>query len=124
MDQIQVLLAVDSLMLGELLRRTIEREADLVVVGQVDNPIDLLVAVGAMEPDVVLHTWPDSDEMPGVFSHLLTEYPDLVVIGLPSAADRAVSCRQVIQRTETAVSSIKDLLAEIRTAADSLRLHA
>jgi hypothetical protein len=120
---IRVLLAVESQMLSEL-KEHIERDDNMEVVGEVSevaNPLDLLLAVDGTQANVVIHGWPESQEMPGVCTHLLAEFPDLLVIGIPPSRDRAVACRQTITKTTIRMAGMEDLLAEIRQTEPALR---
>jgi len=116
-DDIQVLLAVESPMLREALRETIRREPILNMVGEVSDPVDLLVAVRQTQANVVIMTWPETDGVPGVCSHLLLEFPELVVIGISATSDRVVACRQTITVSDLPVAGLRDLLSEICNAA-------
>ncbi|MFQ5881375.1 MAG: hypothetical protein ACE5I9_02720 [Candidatus Methylomirabilales bacterium] len=59
----------------------IERQDDMEVVGEVLHPVDLLVAVRETEADVLILALKNSEE-PGLCSHLLTEHPNLTILGL------------------------------------------
>jgi DNA-binding NarL/FixJ family response regulator len=78
----KVLLAVESPDRRELLRKLIEHEPGLELVGEVADPIDLLVEVKRTEADAVVQDWP-SEETTGIVSILLIEYPDLLLVGIP-----------------------------------------
>ena len=114
MKKTRVVLALDSPMLGELLRNLIQREAGVEVVDEVDDPVDLLLGVDLSRVDVVIHSWPESHEMPGICTHLLGEYPDLLLIGIPPSADCAYACRQAIATTTLPSGKLRDVIAHIR----------
>ena len=114
MSGTRVLLAVDSPLFRDLLRNRIAREDHMDVVGDVADPMDLLLAVRRTGANVLIHSWPDSEEMPGICSHLLLEYPALAVIGIPPDAERAYSCRQTITTTIVEMDGLRGLLDEIR----------
>jgi hypothetical protein len=85
------------------------------------DPIDLLSAVGEMQAEVVVVTLPDSGEMPGICSHLLYEYPQLLILALSSTRSRAYVYRQVITVEQLSSTSDADILTAVRKArADSL----
>jgi len=108
---IRLLFAVDSATVCERLQALFEQDPDIEVVGQVTDPVDVLLAVNEMQVDVVVQTWPQSGKPPGFVSTLLAEYPDLLVIGIPPRQDRAYACRQRIARTK--LPTIEDLIPEI-----------
>jgi len=109
----KILLAVESPLLRELLCERIENEGGVAVVEQSVDSIDLLVAVGQAQADVIIQTWPENGEMPSICSHMFLEYPDLIVIGLPADSDRAVVCRQTIAKTEFQGVGLQDLFSTI-----------
>lgn len=117
MKRTKVLLAVESPILRELLSENIEKELDVEVVDESVDPIDLLVAVGRTEADVIIQTWPAGGEMPNILTHLFVEYPELLVIGLPDDSDRAVVCRSTITKTEFPMLGFQELLSQLRPAA-------
>jgi len=110
-----VLLAVEPPLLSEVLRERLEHEDGLDVVTQRFDPIDLLVAVGQTEADVVVLSWPANGEMPPICTHLFAEYPELVVFGLREDSDAAVVCHQTITTRDLPSGSlgIQDLLSVI-----------
>lgn len=120
MNTIRVLLAVDSPMLRELLKDRIQPQRDIEVVGEAADPVDLLLAVHATQADVVIHTWPESTT-PGICSHLLAEYPGLLVIGIPPNENRAYACHQAISTTRLPTAGLEEMLAEIRQTVPALK---
>jgi DNA-binding NarL/FixJ family response regulator len=93
---VKVLLANGPEVLRTGLATLLQQQSDIEVVGTVLDPIELLVAVGDTQADVVVLTLPDSGEMPGICSHLLHEYPQLLILALSSARTRACVYRQAI----------------------------
>lgn len=118
---VRVLIAVESAMLGELLKDLIDREPNMDVVGKVSDPMDALLAVEETQADVLIHTWPESGRMPGICEHLLNEYPDLLVIGIAPNQDRAYACRRAITTTTLLTAGLQDVLSEIRLIEPALR---
>src|SRR6266568_9431265 len=92
----------------------LQRQSDIEVVGTVLDPIELLVAVGDTQADVVVVTLPDSGEMPGICSHLLHEYPQLLILALSSARTRACIYRQAITVEPLADISDEGILTAVR----------
>jgi DNA-binding NarL/FixJ family response regulator len=111
---IRVVLSSGSPMIGEALEAILEQEEDIEVVGKVTDPVDLLIAVAETRADVVIHSWPDSDQLPGICSHLLMEYPCLLIIGIPTTVDRMCVSRQVILTRSLPSEKPQDLLTQIR----------
>ena len=113
MSKIRVLLALDSPLLRELLRKLIDREPDIEVVDEVDDPVDLLLGADLANVNAVVHAWP-SAQMPGICTLLLGEYPDLLLVGIPRGAECAYACRQAIATTPLPNASLDDLIKTIR----------
>ena len=122
MSNIRVLLALDPPLLREAVRCHLEREAGIEVVGEVQDPVDLLIAVEQFQADVVLHSWPTSEETPGVCTNLLLEYPDLVAIGLSPDGDVAYISRLEIATNAHPVRGMQHMLGELRQAVDERSL--
>src|ERR1700756_5385427 len=79
-NKIRILLANRPQLLYESLENLIQCQTDMEVVGEVFDPVELLLMVGRTQADVVVIALPSSDEEPGIFSHLLAEYPQLLIL--------------------------------------------
>ena len=88
MKKIRILLANRPRMMREVVREMIEAQPDMEVVGEVLDPLELIVAVRETEADAVILALEGSEE-PGLTSHLLAEYPKLTILGLPSRGKTA-----------------------------------
>jgi DNA-binding NarL/FixJ family response regulator len=115
-------LAIEPPAFRESVRNLLDNEFDIEVVGAATRPLDLLVKVGSTQADVLVHSWPIRPEMPGICTNLLTEYPELTIIGISSAANRIYRCRQEITVTPCVMLGLEDLLPEIRSlSAEALK---
>jgi DNA-binding NarL/FixJ family response regulator len=92
----------------------LQQQSDIEVVGTVLDPIELLVAVEDTQADVVVVTLPDTGEMPGICSHLLHEYPQLLILALSSDRTRACVYRQAITVEPLTDISDEGILAVLR----------
>jgi len=110
---IKVLLALDSPDRRELVRKLIEQEPGVELVGEVADPIDLLVEVKRQQADLVVQEWP-GEEIPGICSHLLIEYPDLLLIGIPRDSAHVFLCRQTVSKRRFPSAKLQEVLARIR----------
>jgi DNA-binding NarL/FixJ family response regulator len=88
MAPIRILLAQLQGMLRDVVLQLLDGQADMTVVDDVDDPIDTLLAAGRTHADVVVLGMED-DELPGVASHLLDEYPHLKVLAITPDGRRA-----------------------------------
>jgi DNA-binding NarL/FixJ family response regulator len=113
-SSVKVLLANGPEALPIGLATLLQQQSDIEVVGTVVDPVELLVAVGDTRADVVVVTLPDSGEMPGICSHLLHEYPQLLILALSSARTRACVYRQAITVEPLADISDEGILTAVR----------
>jgi hypothetical protein len=110
LNMTKILFAVRPQLLRDALCRQLAAQPDLQVVGDVDNDLDLLLAVRATEAEVVVHSW-QGDRMPALYTHLLQEYPGLTVIGLTEEGELR-HCQQRIVETRLA-DGIESLVATL-----------
>jgi len=117
---LNILLAVESPFLGDLLSDGIRRQPDMAIVGEigeVSNPLDLLLALHATEADVLVQSWAERQEAPDAScSHLFAQHPDLLLIGVPPNGTRAYMCQQTLRTTPLAISGLDQMLRGIRTS--------
>ena len=82
--RIQVLLSqLPGLLRDSSIWQIFVEQVDMALVGEVNNSVDLLVAVRQTGADVVVVGMQD-DRLPGVASHLLKEYPQLKILAVSS----------------------------------------
>ena len=74
------MLASRPKMLSEVIRRMVEHQPDMEVVGEVLDPIELLIAARATPVDVVIITPLKADGNPRLCSQLLGEHPSLKIM--------------------------------------------
>jgi DNA-binding NarL/FixJ family response regulator len=98
--------------LEELLRH----HSDVEVVGSVIGLVELLITVEDTQADVVVTTLPDSGEMPGICSHLLVEYPQLLILALSLGRTKACIYQQAIVVESLVDISEEEILKAIRKA--------
>ena len=89
MQKIKVMLASRPRMLSNVIRNIIERQSDMVVVGNVIDPIKLLVAIREIEVDAVIMTPIKANGEPKICSHLLAEHPRLKLLTLSAKGEAA-----------------------------------
>jgi DNA-binding transcriptional LysR family regulator len=116
--RIRVLFSAMSPLLAVLLTDLIQRHADLEVVGKPSpEPVDLLLAVREYEADVVIMALANPAEPPGISSHLLAEYPDLLVLALSiNTESGSVYYRPAISNRPVTVLTGDSIVKAIRTA--------
>lgn len=99
----------------EVVRDMIERQEDMEVVGEVSDPLDLLMAVRETEADAVIVALMHS-EGPGLCSHLLAEYPNLTILALVSTGEAAFVEQLCPRRREIVEPSELNVLSALRYA--------
>ncbi|HTN74854.1 MAG TPA: hypothetical protein VL096_06390 [Pirellulaceae bacterium] len=106
-------------MLRDTLRCRLADEADVVLVGDVDNELDLLLAVRATQANVVIHVW-NEEQMPPIYTHLLQEFPGLQLLGISPNGQDATHIEQRIWRKQLANANVDELLSSLRTESATL----
>lgn len=114
LDRVRVLVGLRPRILDDLLKKVIERQPDMEVVGEFLDPVDLLLKVRELDANIVLLNLPDSDEDPGICSHLLEEYPSLWIIAVSPARDVAYLYRKVEAKETIPGASESEIIAAIR----------
>ena len=87
MQKIKVILASRPKMLSDVIRNIIERQPDMIMVGDVVDPIKLLFASRETAVDVVIVTPLKADGEPRICSHLLAEHPNLIILTLSETGE-------------------------------------
>lgn len=78
--KIKVLLASRPKLLSEVIRYMVARQADMEVMGEVLDPIELLLAVEATDAGVVIVTPLEANGEPHICLQLLAKYPQLKIV--------------------------------------------
>lgn len=93
MSQIRVLIADDMALHRELLAKLLERQPDIVVVGEADSPDGAVSATAELSPDVVLVDlrMPRHDPQGGIraIRLIVSRYPHVKVLALTESDDEA-----------------------------------
>jgi DNA-binding NarL/FixJ family response regulator len=113
-SEIRVLLANEPQRVRDAFKEFLQCQSGVKVVGTVLDPVELLLAVNEVQADVVVLTLPESGEMPGICTHLLTEYPHLLIAALSSNRQSACLYRQEIVSEPLPNTSDEDILMAIR----------
>jgi DNA-binding NarL/FixJ family response regulator len=99
----------------QLLRRLLEQQSDMVLVGETRDRVELLVAAAA-GVDIVILGSPQVRPPPGICTHLLSEYPDLRIVVLSESSDAAVVYWLGLRRHRLRAVSATTLTGAIRRA--------
>lgn len=98
------------------LRRLLENQQDIIVVAEEFDPLRILVAVAETMADVVILDLPDGVTDPGICSHLLAEFPQLVVLALSLKQDELIVYKNKIVKERISSPADKEILSIIRQA--------
>lgn len=117
MNQLVKILMVDVPSgLRNLLQDVIQRQENMLVVGEAFDPIDLLLTVNETDADVVIMGHSQADSMPGICTHLLIEFPILLVLTVSTIDQRAFLYRRQITQEEVSYTIPEDLIARVNEA--------
>ncbi len=103
-------------MLSDVVRNMIERQPDMEVVGEVLDPIELLLTAKARPVDVVIVTPLDAEGEPKICRHLLAEQPRLKIMTLPANGEAAFLYESGSHKKRIAEPSEESILGAIREA--------
>jgi DNA-binding NarL/FixJ family response regulator len=120
-QKIKVLLASRPKLLSEVLRNMIARQPDMEVLGEVIDPIELLLAVRTTQAEVVIVTPLDSEEEPRLCRHLLADHPHLKIVTLSRTGEAATLYEFGSRRQRLEAPGEEAILRAIREA---IRAHA
>lgn len=117
MSQLVKILMVDvPSNLRNLLQDVIQRQENMLVVGEAFDPIDLLLTVHETDADVVIMGHPQADRMPGICTHLLAEFPILLILIVSTIDQRAFLYERKITQEEVSYTIPEDLIARVNEA--------
>jgi len=116
----RVLVANRPRLVRDLLAALLAGQPDLEVVGELYDEKDLVPAVEALAPDVLVVGLDESDQVPAICATLLVKRPDLKILGV--AVDRNISVffwADVEVRSRSIENSERGLLEAIRGGRNS-----
>lgn len=98
-----------------MVERSISNQPDMLVVGVVDNGLELLLAVREARADAVVLGQDDS-ETPGFCDHLLSEYPHLKILTISRDCRQAILFDVKPEKTPLHDTSLEAILNTLRLA--------
>ncbi len=120
MRTIRVLLASRPKMLSEVIADLIARQTDMEVVGEVLDPIELLLAARATSVDVVIVTPLEAEPEPRICRHLLLEHPHLRIVTMPAKGNTALLYRSDAPTQRIVEPSGEAIVAAIRQSMNQI----
>jgi len=97
-----------------LLKRLAAVDPGIKIVGQVKDPLDLLLQAKTLNADVVVVSQLLDGGEPGICSHLVLELPNVVIVLVPVAAAPTMLTRMVLYKDQLPASE-NSLYAAIRS---------
>ena len=80
--------------------RRVSAEPDIEVIGPINDMVKLLIAVREMVADVVIISLDEDNAEPGLCSHVLSEYPRVLMLGLSQTSSRIFELTAHISKQE------------------------
>ncbi|HEX3033578.1 MAG TPA: hypothetical protein VHT73_00390 [Thermodesulfobacteriota bacterium] len=117
-QQVKILLAIEPEEFRKRLKALIQQQTDMKVVGEVLDPIELLLKVNETQADIVVLTLPEPGSEPGIITHLFAEFPQVLVLAISSVCEEAFLFQQIISREQLPGKSGEDVLVALRRAKD------
>ncbi|KAA3659581.1 MAG: DNA-binding response regulator [Calditrichaeota bacterium] len=116
MKKIKILISSRPKLLSEVILDLIEHQLDMTVVGEVIDPIELLIAVRATKVDSVIITPLKANGEPRICHKLLEEHPQLKIVTISAKGDAAFLFQADGPRQRIDDPSGLSILHAIRTA--------
>lgn len=102
-------------MLPDVIRRLVEDQDDMEVVGDCRGPMKILQETGRLSADAVILAREQAED-PGLCSQLLAVYPDLVILSVAPDLTMVATLRLSSQRQEFVDLPQEDIVRPLRAA--------
>ena len=116
MQKIKIMLASRPKIISDVIRNIIEHQPDMIMVGEVIDPIRLLYTIRETSVDVVILTPIKANGQPKICSHLLAEHPSLIIVALSAEGEAAYLYKLNVPRLRIDNPSGQSILVAIREA--------
>ncbi len=123
MPRLRILLACPLMTEANLWKTVLSQDPDIEIIGEATDSVDALMKVGGTQAAIVVIDLPSSGKDPGLYSHLLEEYPQVKVIAVAQDGSRAIKYERGILRREipeTLMGRPKDLFDSLWAEQDSV----
>jgi len=115
-DKIRVVFANYPVMVPDEIRRLVDEQEDMEVVGDCRGPMKILQETGKVNADIVVLAQEGSEEI-GLCSQLLAVYPDLTIVIVHPTLDIAFIQQLCSYRKKVVTSNQLDIVRTMRIAA-------
>lgn len=113
MDKIRVLFANHPAMVPDTVRRLVDEQDDMEVVGDCRGPMKILQETGRANADAVILTQEDERE-PGICSQLLAAYPDLIIMSVTPDLTASCTFQLASHRRDFINMGLEDIVQRLR----------
>jgi len=106
---------------ANLWKTILSQDPEIEIIGEADDAVDALLAAGSTQAAVVVIDLPASGHEPGLYSHLLEEYPHVKVIAVSWDGSQAIKYERGIIKSrvqDTSPQSLKGLFHSLWTDED------
>ena len=115
MSRIKILFACPDMEEAGAWKAVLSQDPDIQVMGDAADPIDTLLQAGTTHADIVIIDLPPAGREPGLYSHLLAEYPQVKVIAVSPDGSQAFMYERGIKRTAMRETSPQQLTGLFRS---------
>lgn len=115
MEKIRVLIANYPMMIPDEVRKLLEGQPCMEIVGDLRGPMRILQEVGRTKADAIILAL-DGIEEPGLCSQLLAVYPDLTVLGVACDMKAAFIQQLCPRRRDIIDPQSKNIVESLRAA--------
>ena len=122
MERIRVLVAHQSRLMRDLVTATISDQADIEVIGEVEESSEIERIVGERKPDFVVITFEKPNQRPPLCDHLLARYPQIKILAISPADSRSACFWTVTKIHCSAFESSEAALLDVLRGQPSSRI--
>jgi DNA-binding NarL/FixJ family response regulator len=120
MHKINIMLSSRPRLLSDVMRNLIERQPDMIIVGDVIDPIKLIFALQVTPADVVIITPHKANGAPRICDQLLKEYPKLTILILTQESESVYIFKSGLHRKRIERPSEQIIIDVIRESLSSV----
>ena len=113
--RLRILLACQQMKRFHDLKAMLSSNPHVQIVGEVTNPIDVLLEVARTRAQLVVIDLPPSGDDPGLCSHLLSENPEATIVAVSYEGDKGVLYETGVLRTPLVDASPQGLMQLFRS---------
>ena len=90
MDNLRVLVANRPRLMREAVRTALSRHADIELVGEIEDPLEILPAIERTQADYLIIAQEEFGTRPGICDNVFAQYPDMKILAVAPGSDDSV----------------------------------